>query len=225
MLRRLPTGRGLPAVAVVVALLLGATACSDDDDASPSSTSTSTSISVPQDPTLTPLALRPADLPAGFTAVTDADDTITAFCAGEDATAGLRASGRALVGLKRDPPGASVIHLVFRFEEEGAARFVEQAGLILDRCSSVPDATGLAFDYEPIGAGLDELVAPATDAHVTRHGVSVGSGSLRIDLALFHRGDVGELVAVLGVDLPREELDLLAAAAFTAAVARLAASP
>jgi len=157
--------------------------------------------------------------------VTDADDTITAFCAGEDATAGLRGSGRALVGLKRDPAGASVIHLVFRFEDDGAARFVAQAAEILDRCSSVPDATGLAFEYEPIGAGLDEIVAAATDAHVTRHGVSVGSGSLRIDLAVFHRGDIGELVAVLGVDLPREEIDLLATAAFTTAVDRLAAGP
>jgi len=208
----------------VLVLLLGASACSEDDDGPSTTTSgptTSSSVSIPQDPTLTPLAIEVGDLPTGFAPAADVDDTITAFCAGEDATAGLRASGRALTGFTRDPAGASVIHLVFRFEDDGAGRFVEQAGVILDRCGGVPDASGLAFEYEPATAALDALVGPGTDAHVTRHGVSAGSGSLVIDVAVFHRGDVGELVAVLGLDLPRDEVDALAAAAFAAAVARL----
>ena len=80
----------------------------------------------------------------------------------------------------------------------------------------MPDATGLAFVYEPAAPALDAALA-GTDAHVTRHGVSVGSGSLAIDIGVFRYGEVGELVAVLAVDTPREELDALSAQVFTAA--------
>ncbi|MDP1819441.1 MAG: hypothetical protein Q8K58_06035 [Acidimicrobiales bacterium] len=212
--------------AVLAGLLLLVVACSDDDHGAPSSSSTApttTSVSIPQDPSLAGLALAASDLPAGFSPAADVDDTITAFCAGEDATAGLQASGRALIGFTRAPAGASVIQLVFRFRDGGAAEFVRQSRAILDRCSGVPDVTGLAFTYEAVPPALDEVVAAGTDDHVTRHGVSAGSGSLRIDLAVFHRGGIGQLVAVLGLDLPREEVGALATEAFTAAVGRLAA--
>lgn len=39
-------------------------------------------------------------------------------------------------------------------------------------------------------------------------------------MAVFAHGDVGQLVAVLGVGLPREQLDTVAAQVFQAATAR-----
>lgn len=198
---RRPVARHLVALTI---LLFGWTAaCSDDEPAG-----------------LDPLALEEADLPDGFSTSDTVDDTITAFCVNEDATAGLRASDRAVRGFTRSPAGASVIQLVFRFEDDGAARFVNQARAILERCNEVPDIGGLAFTYDELGTGLDEAVAAIADDHVGRHGTSVGSGDLTIDLLVFHHGDVGQLVAVLGLDLPRAELDDLARTAFEAAAAK-----
>ena len=59
------------------------------------------------------------------------------------------------------------------------------------------------------------------ETRVGRHGVSVGSASLSIDVLVMHRGDIGELVAVLGLDLGRDQLDALAQQAFGAAIAKL----
>ena len=42
---------------------------------------------------------RSTDLPDGFAASPDVDDTLTAFCVNEDATTGLQASGRVVRGL------------------------------------------------------------------------------------------------------------------------------
>ncbi len=218
-----PSTRRVLAVALALLAVLTVAACSDDDAAEepgPTASSTTAPEGVDDDPTLGPLVLQAGDLPGSFTASDDVDDTITAFCAGQDATAGLRATGRALAGYRRDPAGASVIHLVFRFADDGAAAFVAQADQVLSSCNEVPDVQGLAFTYEPVSPAVAAAVADA-DASATRYGRSIGSGNLTIDLAVFHRGDVGELVAVLGVDTPRDELDALATAAFTAAAARL----
>jgi hypothetical protein len=206
-------------LALLVALLLvgGATACSGDD-ASDGGEATSTT-TTESDPALEAVLLRQDELPAGFAPSPDVDDTITAFCAGEDAAAGLQASARALAGFRRQPEGASVIHLAFRFRAGDAVRFVEQAGGILDRCSDVPDMSGLAFTYTPTAPAVDAALA-GTDAHVSRHGVSVGSGNLSIDIGVFRYGEVGELIAVLAIDTPREPLDALSARAFAAAASR-----
>jgi hypothetical protein len=210
--------RALLALVAVVALVLGA--CSDDDDGGSVTTSAAsgtdgTTTSLGSDPALDALLIAADELPPGFVPSEDVDDTITAFCAGEDAAAGLQASGRALVGYTRQPAGASVIQLVFRFRPGDGVRFVDQATQILGRCSDVPDGTGLAFTYEP-APGLDAALA-GTDAFVARHGTSAGSGSLAIDVAVFRHGDVAQLVAVLAIDAPRAELDALALTAVTAA--------
>jgi len=147
------------------------------------------------------------------------DDTITSFCAGEDATAGLSASGRASAGFTRTPPGASVLQIVFRFDDDGAAAFVEAAEAILGRCQEVPDFTGLAFSYEPVSEVVAASLAGA-DGSASRYGTSVGSGNLTSEVAVMRHGDVGQLVAVLGLEMSREELDALAAAAFAAASER-----
>jgi len=200
--------------------VVGAAACGDDE---PPPATTTTSTTEPAGESLGPWVLEASDLPPGFSASGDADDTITAFCAGEDATAGLRASAREVTAFTRDPAGASVIQLVFRFEDDGAAAFVRQADEILDRCSDVPDATGLAFAYEPTA---DAVAAPleAADATTSRFGTSAGSGDLIIDVAVFQHGDVAQLVAILGLELPRAELDALAASVFEAAVTRAGAA-
>ena len=200
--------------------------CSSDDASPASTTAGSTTESVPDttsptDPELQALMLASADLPAGFTDSAAVDDTITSFCAGEDATAGLQAASREVRGFTRSPGGASVIQLAFRFRDDGAERFVAQAGAILDRCSGVPDATGLAFEYEPLSPDVEAAAGGAAEAHVGRYGVNVGSGSISINLVVRRDGDVGQLVAVLGLDLARPELDALAQAAFTAVDAKL----
>jgi hypothetical protein len=204
-------------------LLLVAAACSDDDGGSggPATSSTTESSIPPDDPELEPLLITAADLPGSYAAVEDVGDTVTTFCAGEDATAGLQASGRAIVGFNRTTPGASVIHLVFRFREGDGPRFVQQAGEVLDRCSAVPDLTGLAFRYEPVAEPVEGTLVD-TDQHVTRFGISVGSESFTEQIAVFRHGEVAQLIAVLGADLPRADLDALATAAFGAAVARSA---
>ncbi len=222
-------------LALAAVVLAGASTACTDDDASPASTTApittttttttttsdpATPTTVPNDPALTPQLLTADDLPDGFEPNADVDDTITAFCAGQDAAAGLQASGRAIAGFRRTPAGASVIELIFRFEADGAARFVTQADDLLTGCSEVPDATGLAFTYEPVSAELEAALVGA-DASASRYGVSFGSGNLTVDVAVVQRGDLGVLVAVLGLELPRAELDALAAAAFTAALDKL----
>jgi hypothetical protein len=208
-MRRPPTS-----ALVLLLLILGiVSACSDDSAEGPATTSTTL-------PVLDELALSAGDLPDGFTASSEVDDTITAFCVNEDAAAGLRASAREVRGFTRTPAGASVIQLVFRFDE-GAPAFVTQAEEILDRCSGVPDVTGLAFEYEALTDGVDDAIAEASETHVSRFGASVGSGNLTLDVAVFQRDGVGQLVAVLGLDLPRADLDALAAAVFEAVAAKV----
>lgn len=224
--------RRLPALVALGLLAVSAVACSDDGSGTSATTVAPSTESTPVDgtddttPTSTPVPslvdvmLAPEDLP-GFAAAADVDDTITTFCAGEDATAGLQASEREVRGFQQDGGGASVIQLAFRFRDDGAARFVAQAEASLGRCSSVPDGTGLAFEYEPVSDGLAETLDGATDVVASRYGVSVGSGNLTVNLAVSHRGDVGLLVAVLGLDMPRSELDALAATAFDTVASRL----
>lgn len=219
---RPPTSlRPVLVVATVLGLLVTA-ACSDDGDGtSSSSSSSSTTIPIPSDPELETMLLREGDLPPAFTVETGTEgaDTITSFCAGEDAAAGLQASGRALVRIRREPVGVAVLQLVFRFRDDDAATFVRQAGEILQRCHEVPDAQGLAFSYEPATPAIDAVFADADD-FVARYGSSVGSATFNEDIAVFRRGDVAQLVAVLAVDTPRAEVDALSLAAFTAAVDR-----
>src|SRR5690606_13848429 len=93
---------------LVLAVLAAAGACRDDDQrtaptTTPPATSTTTTeapwattTTVPED--LAPLLLTDGDLPDDFVASDGVDDTITSFCVGQDAAAGLRASSRAVVG-------------------------------------------------------------------------------------------------------------------------------
>lgn len=208
---------------VIVAGLVLLTACSGGASEEPAASSSSTAVTVaPDDPTLEPLLITTADLPAGFAENEDVSDTITAFCAGQDAAAGLQASGRAIAGYTRTPSGASVIEIVFRFDADGAARFVGQAEQLFGGCNEVPDVSGLAFTYEmaspAVAASLEGVEAAAS-----RYGVSVGSGTLTVNAAVVQQGDLGALVAVLGIDQPRGDLDELAVVAFAAALDRLTA--
>jgi hypothetical protein len=208
-------------VAVLLAVGALAPACNGDDEPAPSTTTEASTSTTTVDAELASQLLEVGDLPPGFEPATEVDDTITTFCANEDATAGLQASAREVRGFTRTGGGASVLQVAIRFDDDGATRFVDQASAILDRCSDVPDATGLAFSYEPLATGLDASVAGRADAMVGRYGVNVGSGQLSIDLVVLRTGDVGQLVAVLGLDLPRADLDALAAAAFEAVARRL----
>lgn len=225
---RNPIGRR--PIALVLAVVLAVAACSGDDgDAGPATTTTvevgpTTSTTVPNDPALLPLLVTVDDLPAGFAPTDNVGDTITAFCANEDAAAGLQASGRAIVGFSRAPAGVSVLQVVFRFRAGDAATFVRQAGEILQRCDNVPDATGLAFDYEDAAPELVTALTTGTDDATASTGVSAGSGSLRSVVGVVHRGDVASLVAVLAVDTDAATLEELARTVFTAAAARLVAN-
>lgn len=207
------------AVATAAVVLASLGACTDDAGA-PSTTTASTTTTVAPDSELDQLLVTAEDLPAGFAPNADVDDTITAFCAGQDAAAGLSASGRAIAGFTRTPAGASVIELVFRFDDDGAARFVEQAEDLFTTCSDVPDATGLAFTYEPVSDPVAATLA-SVDSSASRYGTSFGSGNLTVNVAVIQQADVGVLVAVLGLEEPRESLDELATQAFAAAVTKL----
>lgn len=216
-------------LALVAVVLASAASCTDDDapatpssstSSSSSTTSAPTGTTVPDDPDLAARLLTAEDLPSGFDTTASVDDTITAFCAGQDAAAGLRASGRAVIGFSRDPAGASVIELMFRFEDGGAPQFVTQAEGLLAGCSEVPDATGLAFTYEPVSAEVAAAL-DASESSASRYGVSVGSGDLAVNVTVVQQGDLGALVAVLGLDQPRADLDALASQAFAAALERL----
>ncbi len=204
-----------------VVVLSSVVGCGASDDGPPAST---TSLEAPPttsvDPALAAMLIEPRDLSPDFIASASVDDTITRFCATEDAAAGLQASARVVQGLMRDGGGTSVIQLVFRFTGDGAARFVSQAAGALERCDGVPDLTGLAFEYEPLSSELTASLAEATSA-VGRYGVNVGSGSLRINVVVMQHDDVGQLIAVLGVDLPRAELDSVTGAALRAALAQV----
>jgi hypothetical protein len=214
----------IAALAAVALLALGPlAACSDDGGRSSSRTTTSTTTdpatSTTVDPGLLTRILDPGELPVGFSRDDSGiDTTITSFCAGQDAAAGLQASARLAAGFRRQPAGASVVQLVFQFRAGDAARFVTQAEKVLDACSNVADFQGLAFTYEPTAPEVDAAL-DGSDAHVTRYGASVGSAKLTEEVAVFRHGDVGQLIAVLGVDLTRADLDLLARSAFGSAVA------
>lgn len=220
-----------PALVALLAaglLLGGAAGCTDDDTTGPSDPTTTTeaesTTTTEGDDELAALLLDGTDLPDGFETAAEVDDTITSFCATHDAAAGLQASERAVVGFARTSGGASVIQLAFRFEDDGAATFVAQAEAALAACSGVPDGsgTGLAFEYEPLSPTVAAAIDGAGDARTGGFGTSVGSGSFTVEIAVLQRGDVGTLVAVLGLDEPREALDELAASAFAAAANRLA---
>lgn len=219
--------RSLAAVAAA-ALLATTMACSDDDEpgattdptrqaSGPTTSSTADEESAGE--AVDDRLLTVEDLPPGFEQADEVDDTITSFCVSEDATAGLSASARAATAFARQPQGMSVVQLVFRFEDGGANRFVEQADAILERCQEVPDFSGLAFSYEPVSADVAAALE-RSDSSTARFGTSVGSEELLLDVAVFAHGDVAQLVAVLGVGLPREELDTVAAQVFEAATAR-----
>lgn len=216
-----------PLATLVSLSLLAATGGCRDDPPSPATTTSATAPAPDTtdadapDEALRALMLVAADLPEGFEPSADVDDTVTSFCATEDATAQLQASSREVRAFNRPGGGASVIQVAFRFQGDGAERFVAQAAAILDRCDGVPDRTGLAFEYQPLSADVEAVVGGQAGASVGRYGVNVGSGSISIDLVVLREGDVGQLVAVLGVDLPRPELDALAAAAFGAVRVKL----
>lgn len=209
---------------LLVLLVITAGACRDDNPRTTTTTST-TSTTAPsgEDSDLAALMLEAGDLPDGFTAAAEVDDTITAFCATEDAAAGLQASAREVRGFTKTAGGASVIELAFRFRGSDATKFVAQARDALERCSGVPDVKGLAFEYDELSPGLDAAIDGASESHVGRHGINVGSGELSIDVVVLQQGDIGQLVAVLGLQLPRADLNALAAASFDAVAAKLAA--
>ena len=218
LMRRLPP-ISLLSLLPLSALLAVTAGCAGSDGPS-ATTSSSATTSTTIDPELAALLIDPDDLPAGFSESTQVDDTVTTFCAAEDAAAGLRATGRALRGFTNPDDGASVIHVAFRFQGDGARQFVTQAAGALDRCQGVPDLSGLAFEYEALSPDLATLLDEAASA-VGRHGVNVGSGSLAVNVVVLQQGDIGALLAVLGVELPRTELDALAHTAISAAMARL----
>lgn len=216
-------------------LAVTAAACSDDEPSATSSTTSSTSsttagegttssTALPNSEALVPLLLTGDDLPGGFTASDEVDDTITSFCATHDAAAGLQATERAVVGFSRTGGGASVIELVFRFRPGDAERFLAQAEEALSACSGVPDGsgTGLAFEYEPLPEPVEAALSQVGAGRTGALGTSVGSGSLVVEVAVVQQDDLAVLVAVLGLDEPQEDLDSLAAVAFAAVAERLA---
>jgi len=219
-MRRPPTVLVLAATAV--ALLA---ACSGGDDPATATTSTAerTTTTAASDPEVAALLVEAADLPAGFVESDAVDDTITTFCVGADATAGLEASARAARGFAREGGGASVIQLAFRFRGDDAGAFVAQAEDALTRCHDVPTAaSGLAFAYEPMTPSVAAALGPLAEGAAARYGVSAGAGNLTLDVAVVRTGDVGMLLAVLGLDQPRDDLDALATSVFSAAARRAA---
>jgi hypothetical protein len=208
--------RLLPAL-LALGLVLGACSGDDSDPAEPEPTTTST---VANDPGLAGLLLGADELPGTFVPVEEVGDTVPTFCVGQDPTAGLRASARAVAGYAREPAGVSVLQLLFRFDDDGAATFVEQARAVIDACHEVPDLNGLAFTYRDAPAGAVAALA-GLDASVTADGVSVGSGALRSIVGVFQRGDLGGMVAVLAAGDSGPDAEAVAVAAFTAAAENL----
>jgi hypothetical protein len=212
--------RPLSARAVVVALVLVGltTACSGGHDDKRSTSTTATSV-LPDvdDAHLRATQVQASDLGSGFIENTSSNNTVTTFCFGQDAARGLRATARAYVGYGLAPAG--VVQLTFRFRKGDAERFVAQANQMFSDCSAVPDIQGLAFSYEPVTTAVDAALAGA-DSHTARYGTSVGNGNLAEEVAVFHKGDIGVLIAVLGNQVSRPDADALAIKAFTAAVRR-----
>jgi hypothetical protein len=223
--------RLLAACSLAVAVTLAG--CGDDADEAAEDEAPNTTVEAPPDldddtddlelldlTDLTGHLLEAEDLPGEFVdSSSDVADTITTICAGQDATAGLQATGRAVAGFRREPPGVSVVQVVLELPDGDARSFVEAARQLLGTCDGVPDpASALAFFYEPVDEGIDEVLAAATEDHVARRGVSVGSEAFVIDLAFFRVGDLGQLVAVLGFDEP---MDGLLESALEAALTRL----
>ena len=167
----LSSALGCLVLALGAVRLLGRRRAPDDDDRRDDD------LDAAADVELEEMLLDAEDLPEGFEPSGEVDDTITTFCANEDATAGLQASAREVIGFTRAEAGTSVIQLAFRFDDDGAMRFVEQASAILDRCSDVPGAGGLAFTYEPLTEGLDAADRRRRDSHVGRYGATSARGS------------------------------------------------
>lgn len=217
-----------PVLALLVAagLAIGATGCTDDGPSASATTTTASGSATTAEvgEPLDGVLLTAADVPAGFEPSEEVDDTITSFCATHDAASGLQAAERAVVGFARSGGGASVIQLAFRFEEGGATTFVTQAEAALAACSGVPDGsgTGLAFEYEPLSPAVADVLADAGEARTGGFGTSVGSGSLTVEIAVVQQGEIATLVAVLGLDEPRDALDALAASTFATVAHRLA---
>jgi hypothetical protein len=214
-------------VLLTLAIPLLLVACSDDDDSTPTTESTTSTTAAPtdtiapDDPELAALLITTDDLPEGFAPNEGVDNTITAFCAGQDAAGGLSAEGRAIAGFTRTPAGAAVIEVVFRFEDDGAAQFLAKAEELIGSCSDVPDETGLAFTYAPLSEPVAATLAGA-ESSTGAVGTSVGSGNFTVQIGVIQQGDLGALVAVLGLDDAQTDLDALASTAFAAAVAGLA---
>jgi hypothetical protein len=211
-------GRRHRLLVAVLALLPLVTAACSDDDGEAGSTTVGPSTTIPNDPALVPLLVQHDELPDGFEEARPEEDTVPTFCAGVDATAGLRATGRAIAHYDREvePLGQSIVDIVFRFEGDGAAAFVRQAREAFEQCHEVPDFSGLAFAFSPASDALEAELA-GTDDHVARHGSSVGSGVLQEEIAVFHRGDVAHFVAVFTSSRPAAELEALAVTVFAAA--------
>lgn len=201
-----------------VAVLLGAVGCNGDGSESAQTTTTPSPSTTTESAPLDAALVTAADLPGTFVVEPEADPTVTTICAGQDAAQGLTASARAVVQLRREPAGASVVQLVIRFEDDGAVRFVDRARELLGGCENVPDLAGLAFEYEPPPGEIEALLDRGSDDHVAQRMRSVGSGNYVIDLAIFRVGNVGELVASLAVGAAPEGLT---EAAVRAALERL----
>ena len=214
--------RPTPVLAVLlVPVLLAVVGCSTHRRPVPASTTTSsTRLPSRNDPALQPTLLAATDLPAGLLGGHRAPTTRSRPSApGRTPWPGLQATARAYIAFTRTPSGVGIVHLVFRFRKGDGTKFVDQAKSILSSCSNVPDIHGLAFTYEASAPAIDAAMA-GTDDFVSRHGTSVGRGNLGEDVAMFRRGDLGELVAVLTNTLPRDQTDAMALAAVTAAVRR-----
>jgi hypothetical protein len=218
--------------AVTAALLLAvlAVGCSNDHTASRPTTSTtatlrlhtvtpsgSTSVPDVDDPALRATQVQASDLGTGFIEDTSSNNTVTSFCFAQDATHDLRATARAYVGYGRAPAG--VLQLTFRFRKGDAERFVAQADQMFSSCNEVPDIQGQAYTYQPVTRAVDATLA-STDGHTARYGVSVGNGNLTEEVAVFRKGDIGVLIAVVTYQVPRADTDALATKALTAAVRR-----
>lgn len=207
------------AAALLVLVVVGGCSHSHKDASSKGTTSTTATSVVPdvQDAALQATQVQASDLPVGFIEDTSSNNTVTSFCVNEDAAQGLHASARAYVGFGHAPFG--VLELTFRFKDGDAARFVAQADQMLSTCSGVPNIQGEAYTYEPVGAAVEASLA-GTDSHAVRFGTSVGSGALTEEVAFFHKGDIGVLIAAVSVSQPRATTDALAITAFAAAVRR-----
>jgi hypothetical protein len=218
-LRLLPVAVVLGALVLGGSLLLGADGPGDQSDQRDQRDDDTQEPAGAEPTDLSGWLLRADELPGAFAdASSGVADTITTICAGQDATAGMRATGRAVAGFRREPPGVSVVQVVLELPHGQAAAFVERARELLATCDGVPDpASGLAFEYEAAGEDVEARLAATADGHVAARGTSVGSEAFLIESAFFHVGDVAQLVAVLAVNEP---LDGLLDAALAAALMR-----